>query len=434
MGEVELDTFAIPVTVLTPCQRFDLRRIPAAELTKHFGQVAKAEKAEVSGEALQVIARAADGSARDGLSLLDQAISHSQGPVDAPQVRAMLGLADAGAIYDLFEMLMRGDVAATLDTFGNVYAAGADPLVVLQELLTLCHWLTRLRVAPDAAAEEAIADEELRRSQALAGKLSVAALSRAWQMLLKGVGEVQTAPAAKPAADMVLIRLAYTAGLPPPGDIVKTLTSDQTGAADQTAAAASTPSAPSAPQPAPSARHPTPSAPGPDMPRAEAPARPVAETAKPAAKVAAAAPADFGKLVAAFAEHREIQLRNELYHNVRLVRYEPGRLEFQPGELAPADLSGRLLKCLREWFGPQWQVSVSQSPGAQLTLAEQDRLDREQQICSAREHPVVRAALEAFPGSRIERVTPKYAGDELDNPIDDSDQEIDGAILGEQTP
>ncbi len=169
----------VPVTVLSRCQRFDLRRIPAAKLAEHFGRVAAAEKVAVSDDALQLIARAADGSARDGLSLLDQAISHSRGQVDGEQVRAMLGLADAGAISDLFETLMGGDVAAALDRFGHIYNAGADPLVVLQALLTLCHWLTRLRVAPDAAAEEAIAEEELRRGKEMAQKLSVAALSRA---------------------------------------------------------------------------------------------------------------------------------------------------------------------------------------------------------------------------------------------------------------
>ncbi len=399
----------VPVTVLSRCQRFDLRRIPAAELAKHFRQVAEAEKAEVSDEALRLIARAADGSARDGLSLLDQAISHSHGPVDAAQVRAMLGLADAGAIYDLFETLMRGDVAATLDQFGDIYSAGADPLVVLQDLLSLCHWLTRLRVAPEAAMEEAVADEELRRSQAIAERLSIAALSRAWQMLLKGVGEVQTAPAAKPAADMVLIRLAYTANLPPPGDIIKTLTSDE----DKTTAPQQEQA--SGPQDGPGAAAMTPPA------QAQAP-------------VAAAAPADFRRLVAAFAERREVQLRNQLYHNVHLVRYEPGRLGFQPGELAPADLSGRLLKCLRQWFGPHWQVTVSQSPSAQLTLAEQDRLEQERQISSAREHPVVSAALAAFPGSHIERVTPKYPVGATDMPSNDVGEEAgDDDFLGEQS-
>ncbi len=404
----------VPVTVLSRCQRFDLRRISAAELMQHFGRVATAEKAEVSDDALRLIARAADGSARDGLSLLDQAISHSQGPVDAAQVRAMLGLADAGAVYDLFETLMRGDVPATLEQFGNIYDAGADPLVVLQDLLNLCHWLTRLRVAPDAAAEEAVADDELARSKDLAAKLSVAALSRAWQILLKGVGEVQTAPAAKAAADMVLIRLAYTADLPPPGDLVKKLMSETADAPAGTAPVPQTQSAPTQAQAAP-------------PPAAAQPTAP-AETA------AEEPPKDFRKLVEAFAARREAQLRNQLYHNVRLVRYEPGRLEFQPEELAPQDLSGRLLKCLREWFGQRWQVSVSHSPDAALTLAEQDRLEHEQQVSSAREHPVVQAALAAFPGAQITRVTSKFEGVSEDQIADvDESNDTDDEMLGEQS-
>ena len=406
----------VPVTVLSRCQRFDLRRIPTAALVQHFRHVSAAENAEVSADALRLIARAADGSARDGLSLLDQAISHSQGPVEAEQVRAMLGLADAGAVYDLFETLMRGDVAATLEQFGRVYAAGADPLVVLQDLLNLCHWLTRLRVAPDAAAEEAVADEELARSKAMAANLSVAALSRAWQILLKGVGEVQTAPAAKAAADMVLIRLAYTADLPPPGDIIKKLVSEDPGEAAPPSAA---------PNPTPGTTQSLEAAP------------PVAEqlpavAAGPGEPVAA--PKSFRKLVDVFAQRREAQLRNQLYHNVRLVRYEPGRLEFQPAELAPPDLSGRLLKCLRDWFGSQWQVSVSQSPTSELTLAEQDRIEQERQISSAQEHPVVQAALAAFPGAQIARVTPKFESETDDIPAaDEAGDADDDDMIGEQS-
>jgi len=232
----------------------------------------------------------------------------------------------------------------------------------------------------------------------MAGKLGVAALSRAWQMLLKGVGEVQRAPSVMPAAEMVLIRLAHAADMPPPGDIIKKLEGE---------AAAAPTSAPPAGNSAPdtSGGGGAQAVAAGNAQSAAAP-KPESQAPVPEQALAPAAPADpesFRALVDLFAGKREMTLRNHLYANVHLVSYEPGRLEFRPGESAPSDLPGQVLNRLREWFGTHWQVSVSREPG-EATLAEQDKVAETAAYEQAAEHPVVRAALEAFPGAKIERV------------------------------
>ena len=218
----------VPVTVLSRCQRFDLRRIDAVKLEALFRDISKREKADVDDGALTLIARAADGSARDGLSILDQAISQAGGQkgigkVTEAAVRDMLGLADRVLVFDLLEALMKGDVKAALNLLADQYAAGASPVVVIQDLLELVHWLTRLKVAPDGAADPALAEAERTRGVAIAATLTMPVLTRAWQMLLKGLGEIRSAPIPVQAAEMVMVRLAYAAELPTPADAVKAL-------------------------------------------------------------------------------------------------------------------------------------------------------------------------------------------------------------------
>ncbi|MDE0780884.1 MAG: DNA polymerase III subunit gamma/tau [Alphaproteobacteria bacterium] len=393
----------VPVTVLSRCQRFDLRRISVDDLIGHFGKIADAESAKLDDGALRLIARAADGSVRDGLSLLDQTISAhcSNGDVASEDdVRAMLGTADSAAVFDIFEALMRGRTADALDGLGTLYDSGADPLSVLQDLLELSHWITRVKLVPKAADDPSVSELERVRGRAMAEKLGVAGLSRAWQMLLKGVGEVQRAPSAMPAAEMVLIRLAHAADMPSPGEIIKKLEGE-------------TPTAPASGDTTGLA----PSGSGQSGGRAQAivagraqtAVAPQAEVSQPEPDPVQAAqalldPQDYRTLVALFASKREMALRNNLYANVRLVSYEPGRLEFQPIEHAPSDLPGQVLNRLREWFGNHWQVSVSRDQGA-ATLAEQDQAAESVAYEQAAENPIVRAALEAFPGAKIERVT-----------------------------
>ena len=214
----------LPLTVLSRCQRFDLRRVEPAELTRHLGAVAAREGGDVQDGALALLARAADGSVRDGLSLLDQALAQAgEGPVTEDAVRDMLGLADRGRILDLFESLLKGDVAAALGNLRAQHAAGADPAALLRDLLELAHWLTRLAAVPDAADAAARTRAEQERGRTLAARLSMPVLGRAWQMLLKGLEETQLAPDPLAAAEMVLVRLAYVAELPPPAEVVEHL-------------------------------------------------------------------------------------------------------------------------------------------------------------------------------------------------------------------
>ncbi|MBT7362307.1 MAG: DNA polymerase III subunit gamma/tau [Rhodospirillaceae bacterium] len=404
----------VPVTVLSRCQRFDLRRVGTDELMTHFGGIAAAEDAKLEEGALRLIARAADGSVRDGLSLLDQAISaYCSGGAEATEddIRVMLGTADSAAVFDMFEALMAGRIADALAGLGTLHDAGADPLAVLQDLLELSHWITRVKLVPKAAEDAAVSELERTRGQAMAQGLTVAVLSRAWQMLLKGVGEVQRAPSAMPAAEMVLIRLAHAADMPSPGDIVKKLESEP----------APTPAA------APATAEASPAGNGGSGGGAHAVAgngggadavaamaqdprdMPSPETASDPAPQALADPQSFRELVELFGARREIALRSHLFNNVYMVTYEPGRLEFRPNEHAPSDLPGQVLNRLREWLGAHWQVSVSGAEG-EATLAEQDQEAEAVTYREAAEHPVVRAALEAFPGASIEKVEARDPG------------------------
>src|SRR5882672_3981140 len=227
----------VPVTVLSRCQRFSLRRVPVELLVGHYRQIAEAEGIAIEPGALGLIARAADGSVRDGLSLLDQAIALADaGPIAEAAVRDMLGIADRGLVFDLFETVMKGDAAGALHQLDGLYQGGADPLMILQELLDLTHFVTRLKLVPDAGAGDPMAEGDRVRAQPLAQALSMPVLARAWQMLLKGVEEVQNAPSPAQAAEMVLVRLAYVADLPAPVDLVRALGSGASGSAGNSAA------------------------------------------------------------------------------------------------------------------------------------------------------------------------------------------------------
>ncbi len=415
----------VPVTVLSRCQRFDLRRINADDLIAHFSRIADAEGAKLEDGAMRLIARAADGSVRDGLSLLDQTISaHCSNGATATEddVRKMLGTADSAAVFDIFEALMAGRTADALNGLGALYDSGADPLAVLQDLLELSHWITRVKLVPKAVDDSSVSELERVRGREMADKLGVAILSRAWQMLLKGVGEVQRAPSVMPAAEMVLIRLAHAADMPPPGDIIKKLEGET--------APAGSPAAPSsegagAPPPNGGSAQAV-SAGTTGTTQAAAEPQPEMQPEQAAEPTALADPENYRALVALFATKREMTLRNHLFANVRLVSYEPGRLEFQPTEHAPSDLPGQVLNKLREWCGNHWQVSVSRDQG-QATLAEQDQAAESAAHEQAVENPVVRAALEAFPGARIERVVSREAMTEEpaadDVPIEIEDDE-----------
>ncbi|WP_439612044.1 DNA polymerase III subunit gamma/tau [Reyranella sp.] len=373
----------VPVTVLSRCQRFDLKRVPQETLVEHFGKIAQAEKVEISPEALALLARAADGSVRDGLSMLDQAIAHGGGVVDAAQVRDMLGLADRSRVLELFEKVMRGDAPSVVASLGEMHDSGADPVVVLQDLLELTHWVTRLKVAPEAAA--ATADSERAQGLAMASKLSMASLTRAWTLLLKGLQETLAAPSPLRAAEMALIRLCYVADLPSPGDAIKAL---QNGGGAPAGAAA-----PMAPRPNG----------GGGGAAARLATQPVTAVAT---QPAMPAPRNFTEVVALFETKREARLVHSLMHHVHEVRCEPGLIEFRPEPRAPADLAPRLSELLGQWTGRRWIASVSSAEG-KPTLTQQKTDKADGLRSSAESNELVMAILKTFPGAKLDAVRRK---------------------------
>ena len=411
----------VPVTVLSRCQRFDLRRVDMAELTSHFKNIAKQESVGIEDEAVAIIARAADGSVRDGLSLLDQAIALAGGTVTAEQIRDMLGLADRNAVFDLFDQLMSGDIAGALDRFETMYRDGADPVIVLQDLLDVTYWLTRVKVAPIIAEASGVPEAERTRGAAMAASLPMPVLTRNWQMLLKGLGETQHASVPMQAAEMTLIRIAYAADVPPPADLVRKL--QKNGANAQTQPVPSAPPQPSTSPPTtpitaqiipvPQARPEL----VPDKNSDEGQfAAPVfdpdddsggdldADIDAPVEMVESAPPANFKAAVKLFEDNREGILTKHLRHDLHLVRYEIGNIEFRPTEFTPKDMANKLSQHLSTWTGMRWMVSVSQELG-DPTLAEQQDAFEAEQLKSAESHPLVDAVRSHFPGATVNRVT-----------------------------
>ena len=390
----------VPVTVLSRCQRFDLRRLDIDQLAKHFTTIAEREKIAVEPEAIRIISRVADGSVRDGLSLLDQAIALGSDQVTAAQVQDMLGLADRSAIFELFDRLMTGDIKAALDQMQVMYRDGADPVAVLQDLLDVTYWITRIKVAPDVADAVYTPEIERTRGKEMAGKLSMPVLTRTWQMLLKGLEETQRADAQLQAAEMVLVRLAYAADLPSPADLVK-------------AAASARPEQPASPPasggeggnggnggngggsgPHGGGRG------GPSAAPATAIADPIPVEAAPTSAPSPSpspskAPRNFLDVLQLFEDYREVGIKSQLYNSVHLVKFEPGRIEFRPTDMAPRDLASKTMKFLEQWTGTRWVVTISQERG-DPTLAEQDEAAQQRLLDAAEQLPVVQAVKEAF--------------------------------------
>ncbi len=380
----------IPATILSRCQRFDLRRIDAGVLAEYFSSLVEQEGGKVTPEAMALIARAADGSARDGLSILDQAMAQGGEEVTEDQVRDMLGLADRGQTFDLYEALMGGDIAGALANLEHQYAAGVDPQIVLQDLLDLTHWLTRIKVSPESAESAAVAQLERDRGGGLAKRLSMPVLTRAWQILLKGIGEARQAPQPMQAVEMVLVRLAYAADLPSPADAIKALV-DGAGQTTSTTATRTAQPTSASPRPAPTQTAPSQTAKQP---------QPVAQAAPVAQPDAKAEIKTFADLIALAEEHREGILCAQLRNNVHLVRLEPGTLEFRPDGDAARDLAQQLARRLETWTGSRWMVAVSSEKG-EATVAEQERQAEEARRLEAEKDPLVAEALETFPGARV---------------------------------
>jgi DNA polymerase-3 subunit gamma/tau len=375
----------VPVTVLSRCQRFDLRRIEPARLVSLMRDITEKEKVAVDDGALTMIARAAEGSARDALSILDQAIAHSAGKVSTEEVGQMLGLADRALVIDLFEEIMRGDVAAALKRLRDLHDVGADPAVVLEDLAAFTHLVTRLKLAPSSAEDDALTPEERSRGAEFAGKLSLRVLGRAWQLLLKGIEE--TAEASRPlaAADMVIVRLAHAADLPTPDEALRAL--KEGGAVRVAAAERPSPPADSRPRMAGSQAAAV----------ARAPAAAPAPAAQPAQTIR---PASFAEVVALAGQKRELKLKHALETTVRLVAFEPGKIEIAVTEDASPGLAGELSRKLEEWTGARWMIAVGREGGG-ATIAETRRQAQERLVDDARADPLVAAVMERFPGAEI---------------------------------
>ena len=407
----------VPITVLSRCQRFDLRRISAADLVGLFTAIASKEGFEAEPQALSMIARAAEGSARDGLSLLDQAIAHGSGRVEADAVRGMLGLADRARIVDLFQHIIKGDVAEALSEFNTQYEAGANPVVVLNDLADFTHLVTRMKYVPDASEDPSLSEVERLRGAEFADSVAVSTLSRIWQMLLKGIPETENASRPAGAAEMVLIRLSHAANLPAPEDAARRLEELANGAGAMTnggptggggnangnggaraygstqavASAQTSPQMQPLPQPTAMLRAVPDSRPQ-DMqvvvPRTEE---------RPEPKVPVKSVQDIADLAQ---KNRDPVMRAKVRNFLRLVKIEPGRLDMRLGEGAPGSLPGELGVKLKEWTGIHWIVSLSKEQG-EPTLVEAEGSARDARLVDARQDPDVAAILSQFPGAKI---------------------------------
>ena len=380
----------VPVTVLSRCQRFDLRRIEPEEMIGLLRRIADREEAQIAEDALALITRAAEGSARDATSLLDQAISHGAGETTADEVRAMLGLADRGRVLDLFDQVMSGDAAAALAELSSQYAEGADPVAVLRDLAEITHWVSVVKITPEAADDPTIGPDERVRGRKMAETLPMRVLTRMWQMLLKALDEVAAAPNAMMAAEMAIIRLTHVADLPTPEELVRKIQ-------DAPPPPPSGPGGGGAPAPGSAAQ-------------TSAAARPASgrPTIGTGAGTALAAQAEtalahyptFDHVVDLIRANRDVKLLVEVEGCVRLAAYQPGRIEFAPTEDAPGDLAQRLGASLQRWTGNRWAVTVVNEGGAE-TIAERRDADRLALEASAKDHPLVKAVFDAFPEARF---------------------------------
>ena len=381
----------VPVTVLSRCQRFDLKRIEPEEMIALLQKIAKFEGVNISEDAFRMITRAAEGSARDATSLLDQAISHGGGSSDAKHVRAMLGIADRGRVLDLFKMIMKGDAAAALIELNSQYSDGADPIVILKDLAEITHWISVAKITPDINKDPAITPDERTRGIEFSKILSMRALTRMWQMLVKALDEITVAPSPVMAAEMIIIRLTHAADLPPTDDLIKTIESKLQATTNEK--------------------------------NFEKPQKPMDtslannELAKAKhnnssnLKIAPAVDEDVGiisyirfdDVLEFIKQKRDVKLLIDIENGLRLVSYRPGYIEFTPTDFAPANLAQRLSNRLKEWTGIRWAVSVVQDGEAQTIVEKKERTAKELET-EAYAHPFVQEALVQFPAARIVNV------------------------------
>ncbi len=383
----------VPVTVLSRCQRFDLRRIEPEVMIALMRKIATAEGAEIADDALALITRAAEGSVRDATSLLDQAISHGAGETTADQVRAMLGLADRGRVLDLFDMILRGDAAGALTELSGQYADGADPMAVLRDLAEITHWVSVVKITPEAAEDPTISPEERSRGMQMATDLPMRVLTRLWQMLLKALDEVAAAPNAIMAAEMAIIRLTHVADLPSPEELVRKLqnTTPPPASAPSGGGASGSSSGAQAVHQAQTRMAANPSSGG-----------QVTALAQDVDAALARFPT-FDHVVELIRANRDVKLLVEVETTLRLAAYQPGRIEFVPTENAPRDLAQRLGARLQLWTGNRWAVTIVNDGGGE-TIAEVTDAKQNELMAEVKAHPLWQAVIAAFPKASIDNI------------------------------
>ncbi len=383
----------VPVTVLSRCQRFDLRRIEPEVMIALLRKIASAENAEIADDALALITRAAEGSARDATSLLDQAISHGAGETTATQVRAMLGLADRGRVLDLFDMVLRGDAGGALTELSSQYADGADPMAVLRDLAEITHWVSVVKITPDAAEDPTVSPEERGRGLQMAEALPMRVLTRLWQMLLKALDEVASAPNAMMAAEMAIIRLTHVADLPSPEELLRKLNNATPPPASSPSGGGSSaqPSGAQAVQQAQTRMAASPNAAG--------------QTTALAQEIDAALARfpTFDHVVELIRANRDVKLLVEVETTLRLAAYQPGRIEFTPTDAAPRDLAQRLGHRLQGWTGNRWAVTLVNDAKSKTIAEVRDAKDLALRA-DAEAHPLMMAVLAQFPKARITNI------------------------------
>ena len=384
----------VPVTILSRCQRFDLKRLSTVQLMQHYGNIAALENVKIDEESLRMIARAAEGSVRDGLSLLDQAIAYGEGDVKATEVGSMLGLIDKSRIITLFEAVMKGDTQSAILEMESQYEAGGDPETILTDMADFVHWVTRLKIVKDVALEDPSRTEiEKVKGQEFAARLAMPHVTRAWQMLLKGIDEVAKSGQPLQAAEMVLIRLAHASSLPQGEDLVKLCNPHPRNRPRLGVAPQVQPLRPREPQ----------AGLQPATQSAVAVKRDEADAAAPVAEAKAPALTSFAQILALADEKRDIKFKSELERFVRPIRVSAGQVELALEPNAPAGLTGEMSRKLQAWTGARWMVLVAKQGGEQ-PVAAQRKEARDLAMQEARANPVVQAILKKFPGAEIVEV------------------------------
>ena len=383
----------VPVTVLSRCQRFDLRRIEPEEMIKMLQNLAKLENANISNEALALITRASEGSARDAQSLLDQAISHGAGETNVDQVRSMLGLADRGRVMDLFEFIMRGQAKEALNELGSQYSDGADPIGIIRDLAEVTHWVSVIKITPDAANDPTVSPDEKGRGQAFSQSLSMQILTRTWQLLLKALEEISSAPNSMMAAEMAIIRITHVSDLPSPEELVRKLTNTKSdtkvftkesseGTVNNTTSSNYKQTQPTETNSIGSEGN--------------------TALALDAETLALQYPT-FESVLGMIRKFRDMKLLIDVENSVRLSSYVPGRIEFTPTENAPKDLAQRLGQLLQNWTGFRWAITVVSNCSAE-TIQENRNAEEAQLKHEAKLHPFVKTVFENFPKASITEI------------------------------